>query len=112
MASVRELTHELRLRYRQDNLTPSEAQEIERLASSLTGNCTDEIKEAEIAYNIVLFKARREERSAKDGEIVAKTTEEYKRYRDAVDTLNELKTIISSARSYLRYKTEEMRHGL
>jgi GTP cyclohydrolase III len=110
--SIREIVKELRMRARADNLNPAEAQDIAIKAASITGNCTNDIREAELAYNQVLLKARREERSAKDGEIVAKTTPEYQRYREAIDTFNEVKALSSTLKAVLRYKNEEMRHGL
>lgn len=107
--SVRELIEEMRREVRDKDLPPQRAAEITTKLTALLGNVLDEIRDAEMAFNRVLLTHLDAEKKANRARIVAQTTPEYARAKQAKDTQVVVLEMIRSLRQVLRTQTEEMR---
>lgn len=107
--TVREMIEEIRVRVRDEELTPSEAAEALARLSSLYGNVLRELSAAEIAYNHVLMECLNRHEKANRATIEAKTTPEYTRLHQAKSEEKVVVELIRSLRHLVRVKTEEMR---
>lgn len=88
---------------------PSRACELLSQLSSLFASCTEELREAEMAYNHVLLECYQTEETANRAKIRAETSPEYARKRVAHDTNKIILQMISSLKTILKSQQEEMR---
>lgn len=77
--------------------------------TALAGNVADEERDADAAYKVVLMRALESHDKANRARIVAETSPEYARWREAHDTAKLVKELIISCRGYLRSLSDEMR---
>lgn len=107
--SVRELLAKCRLEVLNGGLTPTRTGEIAAQLSALLGNITDEIRDAEMAYNATYSHALDECGKANRAEIKAKLTPEYSRLREASDAEKVTLEMVRSLRRLQETQTNEMR---
>lgn len=107
--SVRELLAKARREVINGNLTPTRTGELAAQLSALLGNVTDEIRDAEMAYNAVFAKCLDDCGKANRAEIQAKLTEEYRRLREANDTEKVTLEMVRSLRRLQDTQSNEMR---
>lgn len=77
--------------------------------TALSGNVSDEVRESEAAYREVLADALSAEGKANRAKMRAERTPEFSRYREAKDTMELVKQLIISTRTYVRSVDEESR---
>lgn len=92
-----------------DDLSPARAAYLLSRMTSLMGNCSTEIREAEAVYNTVYAQALRVEGKANRAKIFAQTTQEYWRLRAAQDTFKLVEQIVMSLKVILKVTEVEMR---
>lgn len=107
--TVRERVRKIQADLRDGALTPDMAREALVQLTALSGNVSDEQRAADHEYKLVLLGAMRTEEKANRARIVAETTPQYLRAREAKDTANLVIEMIRSCRAYLRSLDEEMR---
>jgi uncharacterized protein (DUF1501 family) len=90
-------------------LTPDMARESLVTLTALLGNVNDEQRVADAAYKLVLLRAMETEQKANRARIVAETSAEYARAREAKDTERLVLEMVRSCRAYMRSLDEEMR---
>jgi hypothetical protein len=90
-------------------LLPMRATQLLMELTALLGNCSEEIREAEAAYAVVLLRELDQNEKANRARIRAETSEEYARKREARDTKELVSELISSLKYLLRALQEEMR---
>jgi hypothetical protein len=95
--SVRELIGGIRKEVIAGNVSPARAGDLAAQLSALLGNITDEVLEAEMAYNAKLVNLLAEHEAKARAEVYAKSTEEYRRLRGAegmhTDTLEMVRSL-------------------
>lgn len=109
--NVRDLVNAIRVEIRDTDLSPERAGVLCSQLSALLGNITGEIRIADVEFNKVLLKALQTETKANRARIVAETTPEYLRRREARDTKEVVIEMIRSLRELQRSYREEMRLG-
>jgi hypothetical protein len=107
--TVRERVRKIQKELRDGALTPDMARESLIHLTALMGNVSDEQREADHEYKLVLLGCMRTEDKANRARIVAETTPQYLRAREAKDTATLVTEMIRSCRAYLRSLDEEMR---
>lgn len=107
--STRELIESYRREIRDTDLQPDRAAELLTKLSALYGNVNDEIREADMDYNVVLLKHLEGEEAANRAKIRAQTTPEYMRAREAKDTLKVVDEMTRSLKYFLKAKEGEWR---
>lgn len=110
MTSVRELVWEMQREVRDTDLQPDRGAEILVRLSALLGNISDEIREADHAYALRLLACYHEEAKANRAQILAETSPQYLRKREARDLQVLALELIRSLKYFLRVKDEERRH--
>lgn len=108
-ATVRERIKAVQVQLRDGALTPDLTRESLVTLTALLGNVNDEQREADQAYKVVLLSKLETYDKANRARIVAETTPEYGRAREAKDTATLVQEMIRSCRAYLRSLDEEMR---
>ncbi len=93
------------------DLQPDRAAELLCKLTALLGNCSDEIREADMAYNALLLKCLESDEAASRAKIRAETTPEYRRKREAKDTRDLALELVRSLKYYLRTKQDEYRYS-
>ena len=110
MASVRHMIREIQREVRDSSdLLPDRAAELLNKATALLGNISDEVREADAAYATRLMQEFGRHKAASRAKLVAETTPEYDRKRQARDTHELAKQLIITLRQFLRTKSDEMR---
>lgn len=107
MPSVRELVKAMQKEARDTDLQPERAAELLVKLSALSGNCADEIREADMDYNAVLLTYLDGEEAANRAKIRAMTTPEYRRAREAKDTFALVVELVRSLKYFLKAKQDE-----
>jgi hypothetical protein len=107
--SVRELVRAMQKELLSTDLQPETARTIMLRATSLMGNCLEELRDADIAFNDVLLKHLDGEKVANRARVRAETTEEYRRAREAKDTLTLVTKMGSNLKTYLSSLDTEIR---
>lgn len=107
--SVREMVKAIQVEMRRDDLPPVRARELLVQLSSLYGNCLEETRDADHAYNVVLLRFLDADEAANRAKIRAETSLEYLRKREADNTLKLVLESIRSLKVMLRSIDEEMR---
>lgn len=92
-----------------DDLSPARAAFLLSRMTSLMGNCSAEIREAEAEYNQVFAQALRVEGKQNRAKVYAETTPQYWRKREAEDTFKLVAEIVRSLKVILRTAEAEMR---
>jgi hypothetical protein len=109
MTTIRERVRAIQRSLRDAEKTPELVRDSEMTLSALLGNVLDEQREADAAYKDVLLKALETESKANRARIVAETSPEYGRAREAKDTERLVVELVRSCRAYLRSLSDEMR---
>lgn len=109
MSTVRDLVRAMQTEIRDRDLSPERSCALLAKLTALLGNCSEEIREAEYAYAVVLLKHLESEEAANRAKIRAETTPEYARKREARDTKELVTELIRSLKYILRATEEEMR---
>ena len=107
--SVRQMIGEVQAEVLAGDLTPIRAAELDMRLTALLGNCFEEIRESEAAYNQVYLGCLNSCEAANRAKIHAAITPEFKRWREAKDTHEFALQMIRSTRSYTRASAEEAR---
>lgn len=107
--SVRQRVRKIQKDMRDGALSPDMARESLVTLTALLGNVNDEQRAADQEYKLVLLECLRTEDKANRARMVAETTPQYMRAREAKDTNVLVQEMIRSCRAYLRSLDEEMR---
>lgn len=107
--TIRERIRAIQREMRDGALSPDMAREHLMTLTALIGNVCDELREADHDYKVVLLAAFEKERKANRAQMVAETSDEYVRLREARDTEKLVDQMIVSCRTYLRSLDTEMR---
>ena len=79
--TVRDLVASMQTEMRTTSLEPERVAEMLGKATALIGNCSDEMREADVHYNIVLLRYLDADEAANRARIRAETSPEYLRKR-------------------------------
>lgn len=109
--SVRELVRERQKEIRDTDLQPDRAAELLVQLSALLGNISDEIREADLDYARVLWASYQAEAKANRAVILAETSPEYQRKREARDLQFLTIELVRGLKYFLRVKAEERREA-
>lgn len=107
--TIRERIRKIQGDLRDGALTPDLTRESLVQLTALLGNVSDEQRAADSEFKVVLLDAMRTESKANRARIVAETSPQYARAREAKDTATLVTEMIRSCRAYLRSLDEEMR---
>ena len=107
MTSVRDLVAAMQTEMRTTSLDPERACEMLASLTSLSGNCTDEVLDAEMTYNGILLKHLDGDEAANRATIRAQTTQEYQRLQVAKNTTRLVVEMVRSLKLILRVKNDE-----
>lgn len=107
--TVRELVRSYQREIQQTpDLLPERASELLMQLTSLLGNCSDEIREADSEYAVTLLHFLDTEQKANRARIRAEISPEYRRKQEARDTRELVIELSRSLKYFLRAKAEEM----
>jgi hypothetical protein len=106
--TVREMVAAMQTEMRTTSLEPERVSEMLGKATALIGNCADEMREADVHYNIVLLRFLDADEAANRARIRAETSPEYQRKRQAKDTKELVVEMVRSLKEISRAKREEM----
>lgn len=106
--TVRDLVKEAQTAMLGD-LSPVQAREWLVKVTALLGNCNDELRQADLAYNLVLKGCYEREETSNRAKIVAECSPEYARKRLAADTRALVVEMARSLKAYMRSLDEELR---
>lgn len=109
MTTVRDLVKALQVEARTQELLPTRAAQMLVELTSLLGNTSEEIRQADHAYATVLLQHLDSEEAANRAKIRAETSPEYLRKREARDTRELVIELVRSLKYYVRLCEEEMR---
>ena len=107
--SVRERVKKIQRELRDGALTPDLTRESLVTLTALLGNVNDEVLTADLDYKHVLRAAYESEEKANRARMVAETSPQYARMREAKDTQTLVVEMIRSCRAFLRSLDEELR---
>ena len=107
--SIRDRVRKIQKDLRDGALTPDMVRESLAELTGLLGNCTEEYRDAELAFNPVRLACLKAGGAANRAEIEAKCSPEYVRLREAQDYMKMTQQSIVTCRAYLRSLDEEMR---
>lgn len=107
--TVRDLVHAIQIEVRDSELPPERAAHLLAKLSALIGHCNVEIRIADAEYAACLLRCLESESKANRARIVAETTPEYQRRREARDTKELAESMIGSLKYLLRSYEAEMR---
>jgi hypothetical protein len=103
------MIHNIQVELREGDVTPSRARELLVELTALYGNCSTELRKAESDFNGVLLKFLDSDEAANRAKIRAQASPEYRRAREAKDTLALVLEMIRSLKTVLKSVEEEMR---
>lgn len=107
--TVRELVKSYQREIQQTpDLLPDRAAELLMLLTSLLGNCSDEIREADSEYAVTLLHYLDTEQKANRAKIRAEISAEYRRKQEARDTRELVVELSRSLKYFLRAKSDEL----
>ena len=109
--SIRERVRAIQVQLRDSALTPAVARDSLIVLTAILGNVNDEQRLADHDYKLVLLGCMEAEKKANRARIVAETSAQYLRAREAKDTEKQVIETIRSCKAYLRSLDEEMRLG-
>jgi hypothetical protein len=108
-ATVRSLVRDMQVEIRDTELPPARAAELLTKLTALIGNCNDEIRVADAEYANTLLEAMRTEGAAARARVLAETTAQFQRKREARDTKELVQELIGGLKYLLRSLEAEMR---
>ncbi len=108
MPTVREMVREIQVEVRGGDLPPDEARKCLNTLTALIGNCNDELREADMAFKVVLLRYLDADEAANRARIRAETSPEYARMREAKDTRELVIEMVRSLKTVLKSQQEEM----
>lgn len=109
MATVRDLVKSFQREIQQTaDLLPDRAAELLMQLTSLLGNCSDEIREANSEYAVTLLHFLDTEKKANRAKIRAEISPEFRRKQEARDTKDLVIELARSLKYFLRAKSEEL----
>lgn len=108
MASVRDLVLSMQTEMRTTSLEPERVCDLLGQATALIGNCSDEMRDADVRYNLVLLGYLDADEAANRARIRAETSPEYQRKRQAKDTKELVVEMVRSLKEISRAKRDEM----
>lgn len=91
-----------------EDLLPDRAAALLNLLSSLIGNVNDEIRQADAAYAVKLLDCLNSSEKANRAKILAETSPEYDRKRQARDTKELVLELARSLKYFLKAKSDEL----
>lgn len=94
---------------RKGELTPDRGANYDNVLSSLLGNCLEEIREADAAYNAVYLRELEARGKANRAKVVAETSPEFLRRQEARDTEKLILEMVRSLRHLGRVNSDAMR---
>lgn len=106
--TVRELVRQYQREIQSTDLQPDRAADLLTKLTALIGNCNDEIRDADALYAQHLLHCLDTETKANRARIVAETSPEYHRRREARDIKELVIEMSRSLKYYLRAKEEEL----
>ena len=108
--TVREMVKEMQREIRDANdLQPDRAAELLTRLTALLGNMNDEIREADMAYAVVLLAALDTNEAVNRAKVRAEISPEFQRKREARDAKELALELIRSLKYFLRAKSDELR---
>ena len=107
--TVREMVKAIQHEVRAGGLTPLRAADLQAQLSALHGNISEEMTAADCEYADVLLTYMKSEAKANRAKIAAETSPQYRRKREAKDTLKLGEAMSTALRALVRAQTEEMR---
>jgi hypothetical protein len=108
MSTVRDRVRAIQKSLRDGALTPDLTREALIQLTALMGNVHDEQRQADHDYKLVLLTAMRAEGKANRAQMVAETSPQYDRAREAKDTAALVLEMIRSCKVYLKSLDTEM----
>lgn len=108
--SVRTLIDQRQAEVRKPDLLPDRAAEILNELAALTGKINQEILDADMEYNAYLLECYRNEAKANRAKILAETSAQFRRMREARNAREETIEMIRSLKFYLKAKQDEYMH--
>ena len=106
--SVRDLIKSYQREVQQTpDLLPERAAELLMQLTSLLGNCSDEIREADSQYAVTLLHFLDTEKKANRAKIRAEISPEFRRKQEARDTKELVIELTRSLKYYLKAKQDE-----
>jgi hypothetical protein len=109
MATIRGQIFKIQDEVGTGDVLPERGAVLLMMSTALLGNVLDEIREADMAFNVVRLACLDAEEKANRAKIRAETTVEYARKRAARDTRSLLDGLIASLKYHIRLQTEELR---
>lgn len=110
MPTVRDMVRQAQAELLETDIAPARAAELLVRLTAIQGNCTEELLQAEMAYNTVLLKHYEEaEGVANRAAIKAKAGVEYHLMQQAKNQLKAVESMVSSLKTYMRHQADEMR---
>jgi hypothetical protein len=107
--TVREMVRSFQKEIQTSDLQPDRAAELLVKMTALLGNIADEIRQADAIYAQHLLRCYEATEKANRAKILAETSPEYDRKREARDTRELVVEMIGSLKYFLRSKEDEMR---
>jgi hypothetical protein len=106
--TVREMFADAQREVLRGDVSPARAGDLANTLSALLSNIAQEIREADMAYNVVYAKCLGEEKKANRAAIRANLSEEYARLKEAKDMLYVAEHMIRSLLEMQRTARTEM----
>lgn len=106
--TVRELVRSYQREIAATDLQPDRAAELLTKLTALIGNVNDEIREADALYAQHLLQCLKSEEKASHAKILAETSREYSRRREARDTKEIVVEMARALKYFLSAKREEL----
>lgn len=109
--TTREIVTEIQVECRDTEVLPLRAAEMLATVTAIMGNLNQELREADLAYDVKYLELFRIHEAANRARLFANVTSEYVRKREAKDTQEEAKQLVITLRQILRTHGDEMRLG-
>jgi hypothetical protein len=106
--TVRDRVRQIQRSLRDEALTPAMTRDALITLTALLGNVLDESRAADAAYAQTLMNSYKREEKANRAKLMAETTPEYARSREAQDTEKLVVEMIRSCKVYLKSLDTEM----
>jgi hypothetical protein len=107
--TTRQIVDEIQIECRDTEVLPVRAAEMLTTLSAILGNLNQELREADLAYDVKYLELFRIHDAANRAKLFANVTTEYAKKRQAKDTLEEAKQLTITLRQVLRTHGDEMR---
>ena len=91
-----------------EDLLPDRAAELLAKLAALYGNCLDEVRTVEMAYNAVLLARYNSEKTANRAKVVAQADPSFLRLREAQDAVKLCLELIRATKYFLKEKGNEL----